>query len=120
MNQGVEAASGDAPDFFWFTDADIAHSPDNLRRLVARALRDDLALTSLMARLNCSNFVEHAMIPAFVFFFSMLFPFARVNAPGRRVAAAAGGCMLVRRDALAAIGGVKAIRQEIIDDCALA
>ena len=120
MNQGVEAASNDEPDYFWFTDADIAHAPDSLRRLVARAERDGLALTSLMAKLNCSNFVEHAMIPAFVFFFSMLFPFARVNAPKRRVAAAAGGCMLVRRDTLETIGGIKAIRQEIIDDCALA
>ena len=120
MSQGVDAACGDPPDYFWFTDADIAHAPDNLRRLVMRAERDDLALTSLMARLSCSNFVEHAMIPAFVFFFSMLFPFARVNEPKRRTAAAAGGCMLVRRQALEAIGGVKAIRQEIIDDCALA
>jgi hopene-associated glycosyltransferase HpnB len=120
MSQGVDAAYGDPPDYFWFTDADIAHAPDNLRRLVARAERDDLALTSLMARLSCSNLIEHAMIPAFVFFFSMLFPFARVNTPRWRTAAAAGGCMLVRRSALEAIGGVKAIRQEIIDDCALA
>jgi hopene-associated glycosyltransferase HpnB len=120
MSQGVDASPGDCPDYFWFTDADIAHSPDNLRRLVARAERDGLALTSLMAKLRCSNFLEHAMIPAFVFFFSMLFPFGRVNAPARRVAAAAGGCMLVRRESLEAIGGIKSIRQEIIDDCALA
>lgn len=120
MSQGVARASTDAPDYYWFTDADIAHSPDNLRRLVARAERDRFVLTSLMARLNCTTIVEHGLIPAFVFFFAMLYPFGRVNNPRRRMAAAAGGCMLVRREALEAAGGLSAIRQEIIDDCALA
>jgi hopene-associated glycosyltransferase HpnB len=119
MNQGIEAAAAEAPDYLWFTDADIAHAPDNLRRLVARAQRDRLVLTSLMAKLNCTTLTEHCFIPAFVFFFSMLYPFARVNNPRRKLAAAAGGCMLVRGDALEAAGGIPAIRQEIIDDCAL-
>jgi hopene-associated glycosyltransferase HpnB len=120
MHQGIAQNSADPPDYYWLTDADIAHSPDNLRRLVARAERDGLVLTSLMAKLNCVTVVEHCLVPAFVFFFAMLFPFARVNNPRRRLAAAAGGCMLVRREALEAASGIQAIRQEIIDDCALA
>jgi hopene-associated glycosyltransferase HpnB len=121
MNQGVWAARANGqPDFYWFTDADISHSPDNLRRLVDRAESGGLVLTSLMAKLSCRTLVEHALIPAFVFFFAMLFPFARVNAPRRKVAAAAGGCMLVKSDALEKAGGIVSISREIIDDVALA
>ncbi len=77
-------------------------------------------LVSLMARLSCRTAAEHFLIPAFVFFFDMLFPFGAVNDPKSKVAAAAGGCMLVRRGALEAAGGIDAIRHNIIDDCALA
>ncbi len=118
MKQGVEQAG--AADFIWFTDADIAHVPDNLSRLVARAQEDGKVLVSLMARLSCKTAAEHFLIPAFVFFFDMLFPFGAVNDKGRKIAAAAGGCMLARRTALAAAGGIDAIRHNIIDDCALA
>ena len=121
MQQGVEAAlKEDVPEYFLFTDADIAHAPDTLRRLVVRAQSSRLVLVSLMAKLHCKGLVEDLLIPAFVFFFAMLFPFAWANDPARRTAAAAGGCMLARKDALLAAGGVEAIRKEIIDDCALA
>jgi hopene-associated glycosyltransferase HpnB len=120
MKQGVERASASAPQFLLFTDADIVYAPDALRRLVSRALRDDLGLVSLMAKLRCESFVERALIPAFIFFFQMLYPFAWVNRRDNSVAAAAGGCMLARRDALEAIGGVASIRGALIDDCALA
>ncbi len=121
VSQGVDkAAAEDAPDYYWLTDADIAHVPDNLRRLVARAESKNLVLTSLMAKLSMKTAAEHFLIPAFVFFFAMLFPFRWVNDPKRKLAAAAGGCMLVRRDALEKAGGIAAIRHEIIDDCALA
>ena len=118
MHQGARQA-GDA-EFIWFTDADIAHAPDNLTNLVARAEDGQKVLVSLMARLSCRTTAEHFLIPAFVFFFAMLYPFAAVNDPKRKVAAAAGGCMLARRKALAAAGGIEAIRHNIIDDCALA
>jgi hopene-associated glycosyltransferase HpnB len=117
--QGVAHAGG-APDYLWLTDADIAHAPDNLRQLVARAEQDRLVLVSLMAKLSCTNFAERLLIPAFVYFFAMLFPFAWVNNSHRKTAAAAGGCMLVRREALERAGGIAAIRGAIIDDCALA
>jgi len=122
MRQGVERAnlSPARPDFLLLTDADIAHAPDNVRRLVERARAHGLSLVSLMARLTVETWAERMLIPAFVFFFDMLYPFAWVNDPRRRTAAAAGGCMLVRREALEAAGGVDAIRAEIIDDCALA
>ena len=120
MHQGSEQAAkeGMRPEFLWFTDADIAHTPDNLRKLVARAGKDKV-LVSLMARLSCKTHAEHFLIPAFVFFFDMLFPFGAVNDPHDKTAAAAGGCMLARRTALEAAGGIKAIRHNIIDDCAL-
>ncbi|MEJ0028639.1 MAG: glycosyltransferase [Rhizomicrobium sp.] len=117
MKQGVERAG--APDYIWFTDADIDHRPENLRKLVARAEAGRLVLTSLMVKLHCKSWAEAYLIPAFVFFFDMLYPFAYVNDPKRKTAAAAGGCMLARRDALERAGGIAAIRGEIIDDCAL-
>ncbi len=116
--QGVERA-GDEPDYLLLTDADIAHAPDNLRRLVSRAEEGNTVLVSLMAKLHTETFAERFLIPAFVFFFDMLYPFAWVNNPRYRMAAAAGGCMLVRREALRCAGGIDAIRSEIIDDCAL-
>ena len=119
MNQGVDYAAAFAPEFLWFTDADITHSPDNLRQLVARAESGGKVLVSLMARLSCKSYAEHFLIPAFVFFFDMLFPFGAVNNPRNPVAAAAGGCMLARREALVKAGGLAAIRHNIIDDCAL-
>jgi hopene-associated glycosyltransferase HpnB len=121
MKQGVDAAGEDQtpPRYLLLTDADIAHTPDNLRRLVARAEAGGLVLTSLMARLSCVTGPEKLMIPAFVYFFAMVYPFGQVNSPRSRVAGAAGGCMLARADALAAAGGIAAIRTAIIDDCAL-
>jgi hopene-associated glycosyltransferase HpnB len=107
------------PELLLLTDADIAHAPDNLRRLVARAEVDNLTLVSLMAKLRCDTFAEKMLIAAFVFFFDMLYPFGRVNEPANKIAAAAGGCMLVRREALKAAGGIEAIRAAIIDDCAM-
>ena len=119
VSQGVERASLDAPDYLLLTDADIGHAPDNLRNLVARAESGGYVMVSLMAKLSCANAAERFLIPAFVYFFQMLYPFAVVNRAASRVAAAAGGCMLARREALAAAGGIAAIRHEIIDDCAL-
>jgi hopene-associated glycosyltransferase HpnB len=119
MHQGVTRAAAHEPELLLLTDADIEHAPDNLRRLVARAEAGKLTLVSLMARLRCDSFAETMLIPAFVFFFEMLYPFAQLNDPRSRVGAAAGGCMLVRRRALEAAGGIAAIRAAIIDDCAL-
>lgn len=118
MAQGIERAG--APDYLWLTDADIAHAPDTLRALVAEAAPAGLVLTSRMARLRCDSFAERALIPAFIFFFQMLYPFAWVNRPADRLAGAAGGCMLVSAPALAAAGGIAAIQGALIDDCALA
>ena len=103
-----------------FTDADISHAPDSLKSLVARTQSGGYVLTSLMAKLRCESLAERMFIPAFIFFFQMLYPFAWSNNPRRATAAAAGGCMLVRRDALAQAGGIAAIRGALIDDCALA
>jgi len=119
VSQGVARAGGE-PEYLLLTDADIAHAPDNLRRLVARAEQGRYALVSLMAKLHCRSLAEKFLIPAFVFFFDMLFPFGAVNDPRSKTAAAAGGCMLVRRQALEAAGGIESIRSAIIDDCALA
>jgi hopene-associated glycosyltransferase HpnB len=119
--QGVAHANeSSTADFLWLTDADIAHAPDNLQALVARAEGSRLVLVSEMAKLHCATPTERFLIPAFVFFFDMLYPFAWVNNSCGKTAAAAGGSMLVRREALEAAGGIAAIRTEIIDDCALA
>jgi hopene-associated glycosyltransferase HpnB len=121
IEQGIEAARArDAAPYFLFTDADIEHDKFNVRRLVAKAEADKLDLVSLMVRLHCASFWERLLIPAFVFFFQTLYPFPAVNRRSSRVAAAAGGCMLVRRATLERAGGIAAIRNAIIDDCALA
>ena len=120
MQCGIAHAAGRAPQYLLFCDADIRHARDSLRGLVARAEARSLVLASRLAKLRCESFAERALVPAFVFFFRMLYPFAWVNAAQRRTAAAAGGCMLVRREALDAAGGLHAIRGALIDDCALA
>jgi hopene-associated glycosyltransferase HpnB len=107
------------PDYLLFTDADIVYAPGTLTEIVKRTERDELVLASLMAKLHCVSFGERALIPAYIFFFQLLYPFAWVNRPERATAAAAGGCMLIRRSALQAAGGIASIRGELIDDCAL-
>lgn len=116
--RGVKQA-GPSAEWLWLTDADIAHDPNCLRELVARAVAEDLVLNSLMVRLRCDSLAERALVPAFVLFFQMLYPFARVNNPSSKVAAAAGGCMLVRRAEFEQAGGVATIASAIIDDCAV-
>jgi hopene-associated glycosyltransferase HpnB len=108
------------PTYYWFTDADIVHAPDTLQRLVARAERDHLDLASLMVLLQAKTFPERALIPAFLFFFLKLYPPRWIANPRARTAGAAGGCILLRSEALRRIGGFAAIRAEVIDDCALA
>jgi hopene-associated glycosyltransferase HpnB len=122
QQQGVDVAlrQSSPPSYVLLTDADIVHAPDTLTWLVAQAQSKGSVLTSLMAKLHCTSFAEQLLIPAFIFFFQMLYPFRWVNAPHRPTAAGAGGCMLVRCDALARAGGVAAIRDAVIDDCALA
>jgi hopene-associated glycosyltransferase HpnB len=111
---------GDSAAFIWLTDADIVHPPETLSQLVAKAEMDQRDLVSLMVKLRCVSFWERLLIPAFVFFFQMLYPFPAANDDRSHIAAAAGGCVLVRRAALERAGGLAAIRGEIIDDCALA
>ena len=122
MQQGVEVALRHKPDadYLLFTDADILHHKDTLYSLVVKAEQCDLLMVSLMVKLHCRSLWEKLLIPAFVYFFQKLYPFSWVNDPTRRIAAAAGGCMLVRRQALEAIGGLSIIRTALIDDCALA
>jgi hopene-associated glycosyltransferase HpnB len=120
MDQGLRAAGAIAPGqdgYLLFTDADIAWEAHQLRRLVAAAEGDDRDLVSQMALLRTATGWERVVVPAFVYFFAQLYPFQRVNAPGSRTAAAAGGCMLVRRRALA--GGLAPISDALIDDVAL-
>jgi hopene-associated glycosyltransferase HpnB len=117
MAEGLRAA-GDC-DFVLFTDADISYKPGTLTRLVRAAVADDRALLSQMALLRVDTGWERFIVPAFVYFFAQLYPFRWVNRPGSRTAAAAGGCMLVRRAALAAAGGLEPIRGARIDDVAL-
>ncbi|MEQ5841757.1 glycosyl transferase family 2 [Paraburkholderia acidicola] len=122
QSQGIEAVRtlGVPADFLLLTDADIGHPTDAVAQLVERADAEQRDLVSLMVRLRCDSFWEKALIPAFVFFFAKLYPFAWVNNPRNRTAAAAGGCMLVRRTALEEAGGIESIRAELIDDCSLA
>jgi hopene-associated glycosyltransferase HpnB len=121
LDQGV--AVGDA-EIVLLTDADIVHAPAHLATLVARLERPmrgaRLDMVSEMVRLNCESLAERALIPAFVYFFQMLYPFGRVNDPLAATAAAAGGVVLIRREALGRIGGLAALHEALIDDVTLA
>jgi hopene-associated glycosyltransferase HpnB len=122
MEQGLRHAAQVAPaaEFVLFTDADIRHAPTQLADLVARAVSENRDLVSLMVRLHCTTLPERALIPAFVYFFRMLYPFGWVADRGRSDAAAAGGLMLARRTAMDGIGGMAALKGALIDDCTLA
>ncbi|MBV8580674.1 MAG: glycosyltransferase [Candidatus Eremiobacteraeota bacterium] len=122
LAEGVASARahGAHPTYWWFSDADVEHDPDTLTRLVATATSRNRALVSQMVALHCASPLEQLLIPAFVFFFRMLYPFAWANDDNHTTAAAAGGCVLLTNDALDRIGGIERIKGELIDDCALA
>ncbi len=120
LEQGIQAALALNPDYCLLTDADIAHDRSNLQYLVTKAEQENLDLVSQMVLLRCESLWEKLLIPAFVFFFQKLYPFRWVNDPHHPTAAAAGGCSLIRREALIRIGGIGCVRQALIDDCALA
>jgi hopene-associated glycosyltransferase HpnB len=123
VHQGIEQVLQDTtqplPDYFLLTDADILHEQTTLQDLALKAEQEHLDLVSLMVLLRCQSFWEKLLIPAFVFFFQKLYPFPWVNQPRHPMAAAAGGCILVRRDVLMGVGGIEVIRKALIDDCAL-
>ena len=120
LHEGVQVASEGKPDFLWFTDADVVHAPDTLRRLVFRAEKDSLDLASFMVLLQAKTLPERLLIPPFLYFFLMLYPPRWIADSNASTAGAAGGCILLRRNVLAPIGGMASIRGEVIDDCALA
>lgn len=117
LTRGVPAS--DPAHYVLFSDADISHGPNALRELVSRAEAGPCDLVSFMVRLECRSRAERLMIPAFVFFFKLLYPFRQINNPRHPLAGAAGGTMLLRREALERIGGMSCIRYELIDDCSL-
>jgi hopene-associated glycosyltransferase HpnB len=117
VSQGVDA--GDAA-VLLLSDADIVHDPGHLSTLMAEMQRSSRAMVSEMVRLNCVSLAERALVPAFVYFFQMLYPFAQVNDPHCRTAGAAGGTVLIQRTVLEQIGGIQSIRGALIDDVALA
>jgi len=120
LNEGMQSAASYSAEFFWFTDADIEHAPDTLQRLVSRAEKESLDLVSLMVLLQAKTLPERLLIPPFLYFFLMLYPPRWIADPNASAAGAAGGCILLRRNVLAPIGGMASIRGEVIDDCALA
>ena len=119
MSQGLAATMSRPAEYVLFTDADIAWAPTALRDLVRAAEDDDRALVSQMALLRAETAWERVIVPAFVYFFAQLYPFKNVNNPRSRTAAAAGGCMLVRAEALEQAGGLESMKGALIDDVAL-
>ncbi len=122
LNAGLQHANTrqNLPEYIWLTDADVVHPPETLSRLAAKAVQGRFDLTSMMVRLRCISFWERRLVPAFIYFFQMLYPFPAANDPRARTAAAAGGSMLLRRDSLIKVGGFEAVSGALIDDCAVA
>jgi hopene-associated glycosyltransferase HpnB len=119
VSEGVATAEASRPEYLLLTDADIEHAPDTLSWLVSQSMSGKYVLTSLMAKLRCVSLAEKIHVPAFIYFFQMLYPFAWVSRANSSTAGAAGGCMLVRADALASVGSIASIRGSLIDDCSL-
>lgn len=122
LSQGIEAAMtlDHSPEYLLLSDADIVYGPEMMRWLVTRATSRSVLLASFMVKLRCDSPSERFLIPAFIFFFQMLYPFSWVNRSDRSTAAAAGGCMLIHADTLRDVGGIESVRDSLIDDCALA
>lgn len=126
MQQGWEEvtahrdSAGAVDSFVLFTDADVRLAPGVVKHLVRKAVSENRDLVSVMAHLRVDSFWDRLLIPAFVYFFAKLYPFRRVASPVARTSAAAGGCVLVREQALNKVGGPRAIASALIDDCALA
>ncbi len=122
VNQGINYAQNlpNSPVYFLLTDADIHHDPNNLNALIYKAETENLALVSAMVKLRCESFWENLLIPAFIYFFQKLYPFQWVNNFQKKIGAAAGGCILIRRDVLESIGGISSVKNALIDDCSLA
>ncbi len=118
VSQGVAEAR--TAELVLLTDADIVHEPAHLSSLVSKLDRYGLDLVSEMVRLKCESWAERSLVPAFVFFFQMLYPFAWVNDGLKATAAAAGGTIMIRRRVLERIGGIESVRGALIDDVALA
>lgn len=121
VHQGVTylLSLPEQPEYILLTDADIHHGPQMVPRLIQKADQEQRHLVSLMVKLACQTPMDRLLIPAFVFFFKLLYPFNWINNPKKPQGGAAGGCMLVRRDSLVAAGGIEAIRDALIDDCTL-
>ncbi len=119
LENGIKAIENQKPEFYWLTDADIFHQPNVLTCLVAQAENNQLALVSEMVKLRCQTFWEKLLTPAFIFYFTLIYPFRAVNDPNSKIAGAAGGSVLIRRQALEDIGGIKALQSAVIDDCTL-
>ena len=122
LEQGINYAKKQqvSPDYILLTDADIKHHNSNLKELITKAETEQLDLVSLMVLLRCQSFWEKLLIPAFVFFFQKLYPFRLANNPQSFIAAAAGGCILIKTRALDKIGGIASLKDALIDDCTLA
>ncbi|MFI6698494.1 glycosyltransferase [Streptomyces sp. NPDC050509] len=120
LRHGIALARARDPEYLLLTDADIAHEPDSLRELVASARSQDFDLVSQMARLRVASGWEKLVVPAFVYFFAQLYPFRRINRPGARTSAAAGGCVLLRTETAVRARVPESIRQAVIDDVSLA
>ncbi|MFI9469340.1 glycosyltransferase [Streptomyces sp. NPDC052492] len=120
VRHGMALARARGPEYLLLTDADIAHAPDSLRRLVAAARTGGFDIVSQMARLRVESLWERLVVPAFVYFFAQLYPFRRIAGPGSRTAAAAGGCVLLRAEAAERARIPDAVRHAVIDDVAVA
>ncbi len=119
LSEGLRQAEKLKPEYYWLSDADIYHEAGVLKALVGHAETRQTALTSQMVRLKCESFWEKLLVPAFIFYFALIYPFRAINNPASSIAGAAGGSILIKREALDAIGSIAAIKDALIDDCAL-
>jgi hopene-associated glycosyltransferase HpnB len=120
MHQGIERARALNPAWLVLADADVLHDKETVANLGLIASHGHYDLVSFMVKLHCESLPEKLLIPAFVYFFFMLYPPAWIRDTWRSTAGAAGGCMLVRAETLERAGGLAATRSALIDDCSLA
>ncbi len=101
-------------------DADIELRPHVIGSLYRRLHKGPFSFLSLMSKPSLNGFWDTLLMPAFIYFFKLLYPFKLANSGSSRIAAAAGGCIMMKTKVLEDIGGFASIKETLIDDCTLA
>jgi len=117
LHVGAEQATGE---WLLFTDADTRHQPGSLAAMIERAKEENADLLSLSPGQEARTWWEKSVIPLVYVEAAKLYPYEEVSRPDSPEAAANGQYILIRREVYERVGGHEALRNEVLEDVALA